>query len=214
MLDDIEIAKLKQEHGAIFSVDIGSTEYVFRALTIGEFKYITDLDMASVDAEDYILEKTLLYPQDANFDKTPAGVVSSLAEEVLDSSGFLSLDTIEEEIAEARLEVTSILEMMKAFIVAAMPSTSYSDFANMTFNQIVKLLAFSERVLELKTGIARGSTMTFQFAEEEAEPVKPSFTEEDIQKANRALRNDSSTGLGTAVSGDPIAAKLKQALGG
>lgn len=211
------VAELKKQHGSdIFSVHIGKKDYAFRPLTYGEYKEYTQLGLSAADLEEIIVNAAVVYPENIDLDIMLPGNVSALSDEILEYSCFTSLEKTEEKLEASRMAAMHGIEMMKAFIISAMPTYRPEDLDCLTIQKLTVLLATSELILEIKSGIARGEDLKLSLVDPAKEEVKPksthNFTLEDLDKANRNL--DGSTRVGTASTNDPIALKLKQALGG
>jgi len=90
MLTSKQILDIKKKYGPVFSAEIKGQEVLFRELTFSEFDEIADLqdleDGSSVDSEDAIIATAVVYPEDFDIDRLPAGLVSSLARQILDVS--------------------------------------------------------------------------------------------------------------------------------
>lgn len=216
MINQSTITELKKQYGEeIYSVHIGKQDYVFRTLTFGEYKNFTHLNLTSAELEEVIVNIAVVYPEGIDLDKLLPGSVSALADEILEYSSFDSIEKTENKLNEARQSAMHGVEMMKAFILAAMPSYKYEELDNKTIQGLATLLAISELILDIQLGIANGNRMILELVdptEQEQSKSTHSFSLEDLDRANRNL--DGQTRLGTASSNDPIAQKLRQALGG
>lgn len=210
------IAQLKKQYDEVFEVKIGKQKYYFRALTVGEHNEFMEMELSSADLEDIIVPRALLWPE-IDLDDLSAGAVTSLSNEILAESGFSSIDKVKESLDLWREESTSIIELMKATICAAMPKYTDEDLERYTLNQLTKKVAFAESILEIKATVAVGEsiTLTFVTKEETNKPVRPKADHtqvkpEDLEMVMTDL--DKPTKVGTAVAQDPIAAKLHAAL--
>lgn len=219
-LDAEGIAKLKVEHGEVFAVTVGKVEYIFRALTFGEFNIIMNTEESSADTEDLVVETALLYPLDVNFDRLSAGAITSLAGEILDVSGFTDIDSCLQQMENARVKAGSAIAMMQAFVIASGQQYSAKEFDGFTFQTLADKVALAEQVLELQAEVMRGSPVKMSFVapdeeEQEQDYSNPDkyrqFTDEEINKINRS--QESSSTIGQARGDDPIARKLREALG-
>lgn len=210
------VNELKKQYGSdIFSAHIGKKDYVFRSLTYGEYKDFTNLGLSAGELEEIICYAAVVYPEDIDLDIMLPGNVSSLSDEILEYSCFSSIEKTEKKLNESRMASMHGIEMMKAFILAAMPVYTYDQLDDYTIQKLTNLLAISELILEIKSGVARGAELKLSLVDPDKEEAKPkpthNFSLEDLDKANR--NPDSATRIGTAKKDDPIAAKLRQALG-
>lgn len=228
--DPQTILQLKREYGEIFAITIGRQEYLFRALTIKEFKELSSIEeYSSADLEEIIILNTVLYPQNLDLNKgIKPGEVSSLSNHILELSGFTSLEVSKARLMNAREEMDNTLELMKILIVAALSTYHYDHLEEYTFKELARLVAVAEKVIEIRCGISRGELFSIAFNDEEEKPQqrRHSFTPEDIEKANRKEHlspdpdvsitdnnkpfkvTEKGTNIGTAPLDDPIAQKL------
>jgi hypothetical protein len=90
MLDSEKLYELKKLYGSLFITQLKKQEVIFRELTFSEFDRISEYqnspEYTNVDIEDLIIKTAVLYPEEINLDKYPAGLISSLAEEILEES--------------------------------------------------------------------------------------------------------------------------------
>ncbi len=190
------IAQWKAEYGEIFSIG----GYIFRALRIGEYNEIArHRDWTSTDAEDFVVKTGILYPEFTEVESQKAGLISSLAEEVLNLSGYGEVDFARKMMDEARSHAEEVVSLMKTFIIAGMPSYTDESLDNYTFAELADKVAMAEKIIEVRQG---QSTLQLIDPAEEAAKQK-----EELAKEMSARKN------GQASSIDPIAQKLKNALG-
>lgn len=102
-----DLRNWRESYGKIYITAINVDEgVVWRTLKRSEYRehvrYIEGLqeDMSSVDLgmvnEEVIAHRVILYPEyDTSFDDAPAGVPSLIAQQVMESSGFVALDVRE-----------------------------------------------------------------------------------------------------------------------
>jgi len=141
MIDPSFIFEIKNKYGSIFETSIKKEIILFRELTFSEFDEISEFqkngDSSNADIEDLIIKYAVIYPHDFDSDKYPAGLVSSLAEEVLEESGFSSAKKAKHIVEQKREEANEVRSLMKAFVLATMPTFRPSDLDNMTFSKLV-----------------------------------------------------------------------------
>lgn len=72
--------ELRQKYGPLFSTEIRGNTVLFREITFKEFDRIIEIqdleDGSSVDSEDEIIKTAVVYPEDFDLDRMPAGIVS------------------------------------------------------------------------------------------------------------------------------------------
>lgn len=205
MEDSNLIFSFKEKYGNVYSADIKGVEVVFRELTFYEYKkilYLKDLyDYSSADIEDYILQYSIVYPENFDINKIPPGNVSALAEKVLDISGITSVKLAKRILEEKRIEANEVKNLMKAFVLATISSYNPEDLEAMTFSELAEKVALSEKIIEIQQAIngIEPNNVSLQL-------IDPDEQEED--KKRSAARHNLSKMPGEAVYDDPIAQKL------
>jgi len=196
---------LKKKHGSIFSVIIKNQEIVFRELTFNEYDKIVEYknseNLDSMDAEDLIISSAVVYPENYNFGKLPAGTISSLAQEIIDFSGFYSPSLAKQILLAKRNAANEVRSLMKAFVLSTIPAYKPEDLDDMTFSQLAERVALSEKILEINQnsyGVPL-SNITLELIDPE---------EEKMKEEARAARHNVSKKAGEASYEDPIAQKL------
>ena len=80
MITDDLLLELRQKYGPLFSAEIRGNTVLFREITFNEFDRIIQIqdlqDGSSVDSEDEIIKTAVVYPEDYDADRMPAGIVS------------------------------------------------------------------------------------------------------------------------------------------
>lgn len=197
--------EIKKKYGSVFAVNLKGQEVLFRELTFSEFDKITEYknseNYASTDAEDLIISSAVIYPKDFVVDKLPPGLISSLAQQIVDFSGFYSAKIAKNTLEEKRQQAAQVRSLMKAFVLATIHTYSPEDLDNMTFSQLAERVALSEKIIEIQQGIngVQATNLTLQLIDPEEEEQK--------NKAS-AARHNLSKKVGEAAYEDPIAQKL------
>jgi hypothetical protein len=196
---------LKKKYGSIFSVNIKGQDIIFRELTFNEYdrivEYKNNENSSSLEAEDLIISSAVVYPENYNFEKLPAGTISSLAQEIIDFSGFYSPSLAKQILLSKRKTANEVRGLMKAFVLSTIPAYKPEDLDDMTFSQLAERVALSEKILEINQnsyGVAL-SNITLELIDPE---------EENIKQAAKAARHNLSKRAGEASYEDPIAQKL------
>jgi hypothetical protein len=205
MLDSQLIFELKNKYGNIYSVKIKDIILIFRELTFKEHSKILsyrDLnDFSSADLEDLILEYTIVFPENYDTLKIPPGNVTSLANEILDISGFSSAKIAKQTLDNKRFNANEVKNLMKAFVLATINTYSPEQLDECTFSQLAEKVALAEKIIEIKQGIngIEPTNLRLQLIDPEEE--------EEKEKA-RAAKHNLSKPTGAATYDDPIARKL------
>lgn len=197
--------ELKKKYGSVFAVNLKGQEVLFRELTFNEFDQITEYKnsegSSSTDAEDLIISSAVVYPEDFDIQKMPPGLISSLAQQIIDFSGFYSAKIAKQVLESKREHAGQVRSLMKAFVLATINAYTPEDLDNMTFSQLAERVALSEKIIEIKQGMngVQPTNLTLQLIDPE---------EEEEKKKISAARHNLSKKVGEAVYEDPIAQKL------
>ena len=204
-MDPGKLHELKKKHGSVFEVTVKNVDVVFRELTFNEYdkiiEYQASEDFSSVDTEDLIIERAVVYPEDFDINRIPPGMVTSLAKKIIDFSGFYTARVAKQILEEKRQQANEVRSLMKAFIIATITSYTPEDLDNMTFSQIAELVALSEKIIEIQQGING-----VQVTDMKLELIDPE--EEEMKERQTAARHNLSKKEGEAQYDDPIAQKL------
>jgi len=203
-----QIAAWKREYKNIYSIPFRGVDYIFREISFREYDDAINHERAndSASAEEFLVDIALLSPVGQAYDDTPAGVITSLAEEILEYSGFGAPRHAKEVLDRHRDEVNNVHGLMKAFVLASMPSYKEEELDELTFNQLAAKVALSEKVMEVNqasVGI-EGISVKLDLIDPEEEAVR----EETQREKHTAQKKPGQAGYD-----DPIAAKLQNALG-
>lgn len=236
------LTKLKEEYGEIYSIELGGREYAYRALTIKEIQDFEKNAENGAELEDIYVENGVVYPLDFDLNKIKAGYVSSLAEAIGNISGTninFILNTLDNSRKQAQED---ILIKIKAMIIAAMPAYTDEYLATLTMKQLLEKLVLSEEILtihQIVGGIQNttGIRLDLVPTEEEVAPKKQKpkvdketllqrIRHEERQTINQALTPITEIkpleeldedllikSLGVITEEDPIARKLRKAMG-
>lgn len=196
---------IKNKYGSVFQTSIRKQEVVFRELTFAEYdkiaEYQKSFDHSSADVEELIIKFAVVYPENLDLDSYPPGIVSSLAEEILEESGFSSAKRAKAILEKMRRQAAEVRNLMKAFVLATMPKYSPEDLDNMTFSKLAENVALAEKIIEIQQGIngIAPTDLSLQLIDPEEEVQK----EKDFANRFNASRKE-----GEAKFEDPIARKL------
>ena len=144
--------ELKLKYGSIFETYLKKDLVIFRELTFAEFDKIAEhesLGESSAEIEDLIIKSAVLYPEDIVLDNYPAGLVASLAEEILQESGFASPAKAKRTLDDKRAQAAEVRNLMKAFVLSTITTYSPEDLDNLTYTKLAEKVALSEKIIEI-----------------------------------------------------------------
>lgn len=194
----------KRAYGAVYELGMRGKSYVIRPLTVGEYQTVQNAQLSSAELEEFVVGVALLHPEDFDVNKEYAGVVTALAEEVLHVSGFTDPRRAKEILDEKRLHIRDIYNLMIALVVAAMPSYREADLYQLTFAGLAEKVALAEKILEIQLNISTGSAVTIELVDPEEEAQKQAAAKRKFDKKKK---------VGEADYDDPIASRLRAAMG-
>jgi len=197
--------EVKKIYGSVFQTYIKNQEVLFRELTFAEFDEVAqfqkDKDFSSADVEELIIKKSVVYPENFNANLYPAGIISYLAQEILEESGFSSAKKAKSILDEQRAKASEVRSLMKAFVLATIHTYKPEDLDNMTFSKLAENVAMAEKIIEIKQNIngMESTNISLQLIDPQEEIEK---------KKDFANRYNSSRKDGEAKYEDPVAKKL------
>lgn len=148
-----------------------------------------------------VISFSVVYPENYNFNKLPAGIVSSLSEEILDFSGFSSARVAKDILDKKRETSGSVRGLMKAFILATINSYTPEFLDSLTYSQLAERVALAEQIIRVQQAIngMESTDVTLALVDPEEEKVKAKQLAEKYNKTRKE---------GEARIDDPIAHKL------
>jgi hypothetical protein len=175
----ILIEENKKKYGKVFSVPLNhKIECIFRPLTIGEYEKIENiLELSSAELEDLVVKTCVFWPENFQADDFPAGIVTSLSDEILDSSNLSDINKAETILIEARRKSNTVTSIMKSTILALYDifNRNLEDLDNLTFEQLCELVTTAEQIIKIRKTIYDPSVeleISFGTIEEEAVPTE------------------------------------------
>lgn len=212
-MDKAIIAELKEKYGDVFHVEISKKDYIFRSLTFSEYDGLVERygGESVAEAEDALVQMAVVWPEEINFDKMRAGVVTSLAEEILEASGFTDYEVAKTILNLQREKAVQFRNQMKTVVVAAMPAYKLEDLDNLTFSQLAYKVAVAEEIFKLND---KEIVLDLVDPAQVAEEAKTRDQQDQEREYNRLMNDpDAHSRFGAARIDDPIAQRLNQALG-
>jgi hypothetical protein len=173
-----ELIKIhKEKYGKVFSVPINAkVECVFRPLTVHEYERIEgDNTLSTTEVEDRIVSTCVFWPLNFNINDLQAGIITSLSEEILESSSFSDARVAQQALMSSRSKANTITSIMKTAVLALKDTIGYTldDLNSMTFEQLCDAVTLAEQIIKIKKTIYDPSVeLEISFGiEEEAESV-------------------------------------------
>lgn len=163
-LNKEQLDRWKDEYWKIYACEINSKEFVYRQLSRKEYKQITELYDTIFEQEDAICRRCLLYPSNFNFDKAPAGLPTTLAGFILDSSGYTddSVEYITERLETYREEMKTLDNQISCIIAEAFPNFRIDEVENWPLEKSLWYLSRAEYVINvLRASIRSGNGLTY-----------------------------------------------------
>jgi hypothetical protein len=221
----VVIDELKSKYSKIYVAYLDSREVVFRPLTLKEISDFADhVEWSSAEAEEVIVRAAVVWP--INFDVVEGarpGHITALAENILEKSHFLNPVSAQRIYDEEKEKALRAQEVMKCVILVAKPELGYEveELDNMTYQEIAKISAMAEQILMIRKAIhdpnmsiniAMLDEETVQMAEERSslpyDDDLDAWNDPEVRKVR-----ERGTKSGTARVDDPVAQKLKRAMG-
>lgn len=204
MLTPEQLYKLKLEFGTVFETSLKKETIIFRELTFAEFDKISEHQNAgesNEEIEDLIIKSAVIYPNDLQPDRYPAGLISALAEEILSESGFADPAKAKTVLDQKREEAAQVRSLMKAFVLATITSYTPEDLDNLTYPKLAEKVALSEKIIEIQQAI-----LAIEPTNVSLKLINPQ--EEEQKQQQKTDKYDKSRKDGEAKYNDPIAQKL------
>ena len=205
MFENPEISEIRKQFGPLFSAKIKGQTVLFRELTFSEFDKIVEKqrieESSSVDSEDEIISVAVVYPVNFDVNRMPAGLVSGLAEEILNVSGFNSPRIAKSILEEKRESASSVRSLMKAFVLATISSYKPEELDALTYSQLAEKVALAEKIIEITQSMhgVQSNNMRLELIDPE---------EEQEKEKQASAKHDMAKNPGAAGLHDPIAQKL------
>lgn len=200
------IAEWKRRHGQIYAADVAGVEYIFRAITFKEYDDITKVKDSQADIEEDIAISCVLNVSPDSIRTAKSGVATVLADQILEMSGLGGARHVKERLAHHRDQAQQVNNLMKAFILAAMPAYTEEQLDEYNFEQLAKKVALAEEIIKVNL-----SAFDVE-GDVRLNVIDPE--EEEARKQAEAQLHDKKKKPGEARYDDPIRQKLLEALEG
>lgn len=141
---DAIVKDLMAKYEVVFFADIGDYNFIYRPLNRKEYKNIVlNTQLQEIEKEDEIIESTLLYPNNIDFDEVEAGIPSLLYEQILENS-FLRADQILGLLNTFRDQLNEIDSQMTCIIAEAFPNYKIEEIEKWDMIKFCKIFTKAE----------------------------------------------------------------------
>lgn len=153
MIDSNLLLQWRAQYKTLYSTVVGNVEYVFRALTFREYDQLNADQIDIPDIEEMVIQMAVLSPVDIDFDRVKPGYITSLAEEIIEISGFSDIASARVILEQKREAAQSFRINMKAFVLATQPNTNEDSLDDLTFSELAEKVAMAERIIAIQQAI-------------------------------------------------------------
>lgn len=168
MLSQEEIAKLKQEYEHIYATELLGIIYIWRRLTKAEYARIDTMDATDEEKEELACQLCILHPF-INYDHCPAGIPSTLIDQILIESGF-DEQRSHEILQEYRHDMSTLESQMEAIIMCAYPNLTVEEMDHWDVPKTLRYFTRAEWILTVLQGIPVGKILADLHS---TEPTRP-----------------------------------------
>jgi len=189
ILSEKQILDWKRQYWRVFYLTVADQEFVYRPLSRGELRFIQDSFTDELAVEDYICELCILYPAPFDADRSPAYLCTTLADQILESSGLNDYtgEFMQEKLNLYAAEMDSLSNQMACIIAEAFPQYRLEEIESWPEEKALWYLSRAQYVInELRGGLCyqvlengipveRRFPMTFEKKGSEVEEEDPAI---------------------------------------
>ena len=133
----------KEKYGAIFKIHVGGSDFIYRSLTISEYRYLLT-QQESEAAQDWILNQVILHPHDM-LQELEDPQILQLYNTIFQSSYFGDEEQIDANVIVLREEYsTNLWKAVCIFILTAMPTYKIDELESLTVDKLLDLYMIAE----------------------------------------------------------------------
>ena len=132
---DTIVKDLIAKHGTIYFADINDEAYIYKPLSRKDYKEIV---------EDEVCERTILWPENIDFDEVDAGVPTELYKQILTNSFLDSMDSVVSLIDVYREELETVDTQMSCIISEAFPNYDIEEIESWDMIKFCKIFSRAE----------------------------------------------------------------------
>lgn len=148
-VEEINLLKENNKDHKLIHIIFQNKDFLFRTLTIQEFRLIYSLSYSRYETEEKICSIACLYPEDYDFEIGFAGLPEYAAKHIENISGVKNISDPVAFYNEYKNHVTfqeQCMDLIKAFI----PEYTYDEMETWTIQKLMKYTARAERVAKYK----------------------------------------------------------------
>lgn len=139
------LSDFAEQYDVIHHVKIDDENFVFRILGRHEYKKIINTPgLTQMDMEDMICDTCLLYPNDYDFDESPAGLPSELTEMILQNSFLDGVESTLRLLDHYKEEMDELENQMMCIISEAFPSYTLDEIESWNNLKFCKMFSRAE----------------------------------------------------------------------
>lgn len=154
-VDIIELIEdLKTKNRTVYWIHIDGQIYIYKPLGRRDYKEISENEsFSTMDKEDEVIQRTLLYPTAVDLDDLPAGVVNKLFTTVMENSFLADLESRTAIMNYYRQEMYDLNNQIPCLINEAFPQYDIEDIENWDVERTSKYLSRAEWKLQNLRGM-------------------------------------------------------------
>ena len=142
---DTIVKDLIAKHSTIYFADINDEAYIYKPLSRKDYKEIVENDnLTLIEKEDEVCERTILWPENIDFDEVDAGVPTELYKQILTNSFLDSMDSVVSLIDVYREELETVDTQMSCIISEAFPNYDIEEIESWDMIKFCKIFSRAE----------------------------------------------------------------------
>lgn len=207
-IDIIElIEKLKEKYRTVYWIHLDGDIYIYKPLGRKDYKDLVDnKDVSTMDKEDEVIKKTLLYPdvKYLDIDELPAGIVNKLFTTIMENSFLADLESRTALMNYYRNEMYDLSNQIPCLINEAFPQYDIEEIENWDIERTSKYLSRAEWKLQNLRGLA----INYDLLEEQEEQ----YSNINSSQENQDKEQSSNMNLSEDIENSAIKTKKKDSL--
>ena len=198
----------KAQYGLIFQIHIGAHDFIYRGLTIDEYRYLLT-QKESEAAQDWVLERAILHPQDCLHELDDPQIIQ-LYNTIFQSTYFGDEEEINANVVRLREEYsTNLWKAVCIFILQTMPVYKISELENLTVDKLLDLYIVAE-LMRGEQMLAPEDKTRARKAGKKEPPAQRSILQDSPNQADEARAGDSLSQMSASKSHSELAATMAE----